>query len=67
MIPTPKFIFVPLFDVPTSTINISDIKNRRFDLLERRCPVCGIKMSSYYPYHPEDDCVYGVIYNIDRV
>jgi len=67
MIPEPKFVFIPLFDVPTSTISIADIKSRRFDLLERHCPLCGVLMSSIYPYHPEDDCVYGIIYNIDRV
>jgi hypothetical protein len=64
-----KRIKVPAYeyDFRVSTISIADIKSRRFDLLERKCPVCEVIISRTYPYHPEDDCDYGVIYNVDRV
>lgn len=60
----------PLFEVASCPkISLSQIKSRRFDLFRRyleKCPACGVQMSGEYPYHPEDDCIYGLIYNVDE-
>lgn len=56
---------VPLFEISSQPkVNLSDIKNRRYNLFLGKCPVCGEQLSDKYPYHPENGCLYGIIYNI---
>jgi len=63
----PRRVKVPLFELSSSPkMHLSDIKQRRYSLIPRCCPVCEVELSCSYPYHPENGCLYGIIYNINE-
>lgn len=67
MILTPRRVKMPLFEISANPkIHLSDIKQRGFSLIPRYCPVCEVELSNNHPYHPENGCLYGIIYNINE-